>query len=91
MEDPICPRTMVGRGYGPRLPADLVLVGVEPWAARTASGCGAAADAVSWITFAQLRDTMIAMEADASKIGSRDRALCDNPEMSCVSPLVMAA
>jgi len=51
---------------------------------------GTAGMRVWQLTFAQLRDAMIAAGTPADDV---DRAieLCDDPRMSCVSPLVMAA
>jgi SAM-dependent methyltransferase len=78
---------------GRELPADLEFTGVEPVGCegRVSIWRGGGRGMRVWeITFAQLRDAMIALDADASEI-DRAIALCDDPAMSCLSPLVMAA
>jgi SAM-dependent methyltransferase len=80
-------------GYGRQLPTDLELAGVTPVGCegRVSVWRGGASGMRVWrITFAQLADAMIELGTDAADI-DRAIALSDDPRMSCLSPLVMAA
>ncbi len=78
--------------YGRRLPADMRDAGVADVGCegRVALWRGGDAGMRVWrLTFVQLRAAMIASGTSAADV---DRAidLCDDPAMSCLSPLVMA-
>ncbi len=80
-------------GYGRRLPADMRNAGVDGvrCEGRVSLWADGNAGMRVWrLTFVQLRDGMLAAGTPAHDI---DRAieLCDEPGMSCLSPLVMAA
>jgi SAM-dependent methyltransferase len=78
--------------YGRRLPADMRSAGVDDvrCEGRVSLWADGNAGMRVWrLTFVQLRDAMLAAGTAAHDI---DRAikLCDEPGMSCLSPLVMA-